>query len=168
MGEILLIRHAIARAGPVDPPLAYVGPEQADQLGMELLARQIEFQDIYSSPKLRAIETAQISTRHIGICSKDILQRDDLVEGGELESDENEYPNQRVKRFLETLMTNEQESNYAVYTHGYMIYTTINQMLDANLRRMPHHASISVLRYGPQGIQLVKYDDHNHIETKTE
>lgn len=89
MTEIYLIRHGVTEnnmqgvfQGLTDAPLSEMGLKQADCLGERF--REIEIDAVYSSPLLRAVQTAQGANKYkrlpIRLCH-DIIE----INGGELE-----------------------------------------------------------------------------------
>ena len=84
--EIFLARHGQNEDnangilnGHRDLPLTEIGRAQARQLGEGILAANLQFDAVYSSPLSRALETAQIVSDIIGM-SQDPIVLDSLIE----------------------------------------------------------------------------------------
>ena len=95
--EMLLIRHGLpvhkvsSDGTPADPPLSEVGHEQARLVGEWLAAERID--RIYSSPMLRARETAEPLARHLNFK----IEVESRVQ--EFDADSAEYiPMEKLKR----------------------------------------------------------------------
>ena len=79
--ELLLIRHGLPKhvetvdGTPADPPLSEIGRTQADRMATWLQQESID--QLYSSPMMRAFETAQPLARAQGL---DIEPREGVVE----------------------------------------------------------------------------------------
>jgi broad specificity phosphatase PhoE len=83
MGKILIVRHGqdednanLILNGRRDKPLTDVGRKQAEKVAQKL--KPLEINIIYSSPLLRAYQTAEIIAQKIGI--KKIIKNTNLVE----------------------------------------------------------------------------------------
>jgi 2,3-bisphosphoglycerate-dependent phosphoglycerate mutase len=78
--ELLMVRHGLpervlAAQGPADPGLSSEGRAQAERLAAHLPAEHVDA--VYSSPLRRALETAELAARRLGLSAQVI---DDLAE----------------------------------------------------------------------------------------
>lgn len=78
--ELVMVRHGLPERvlgadGPADPGLRSEGRSQGERLAAHLAAEQIDA--IYSSPLRRALETAELTARRLGLSVRVI---DDLAE----------------------------------------------------------------------------------------
>lgn len=89
MLDLYLIRHAeslqnlnpaIIGGRSLTTPLSNRGKIQANLLGLRLKKEQINFSEIYSSTALRAIQTSEIVSEHIGFEKTKIVKLEELLE----------------------------------------------------------------------------------------
>ncbi|MDP1694012.1 MAG: histidine phosphatase family protein [Candidatus Woesearchaeota archaeon] len=89
MLDLYFIRHAesVMNGSPhllggrsEGTPLSEVGKQQSQLLGKRFLLQGIKFHKIYSSPSIRAAETARLVGKQMGYLSKEIIFSDDLIE----------------------------------------------------------------------------------------
>ncbi len=132
------VRHGKKEAIPFDPPLTQLGIKQAEATSDYL--KDIPFKGIFSSPKLRTKQTAEIISKS---SSLPIMTDHRLTERLEWQNDESfdefmkewnktdlnrkyqpkqgiaSYANgERMKKFLDELSNEHQEGNVLIVTHG--------------------------------------------------
>jgi broad specificity phosphatase PhoE len=100
--KFILFRHGNVSDKRGMPGLTPLGREQAEATGKHLLGLPLRIDAIYASPSQRAIETAAIAQRFIGIKQPELLREDALTTNAALKErmDFGDSPYEKFEDFL--------------------------------------------------------------------
>jgi broad specificity phosphatase PhoE len=149
--ETWLVRHADCYQNitdATDPPLSALGRDQARRLAARV--RRAQPAAVYSSPLLRAIETARAISDDVHV--DDRLVEMDLVVNDDGSLDLREPPADVVERMrtaIDEIGERHPGQRIVVVSHGAAIIAYLTDVLRlelGGLRMLPYYTSISVVR----------------------
>jgi len=167
--EIWLVRHADCHRDMAvvdDPPLSPVGREQAAHL-----ARRVQHAQpaaVYSSPYLRAMETAHAITDDVRVDPRLVEMTLEISEDGSL--DFQETPASAVTRMravIDEIVAEHEGKRVVLITHGASIVACLTDAMrlePGQLRLFPYYTSISTLRVLGDRRMVGTFGDVAHLE----
>lgn len=193
--EVILIRHAIPvrkelESGPADPELSHEGKRQAELLAQYLASENLDA--VYSSPMLRALQTAAPVASHFGhdisvidgvaeydqhsewyVPVEELKASNDprwqeLLSGQWTSSHETEAEFvDRVRSSIETIITRHGSQRVAVVCHGGVINAYIASILGLENTRgffYPNYTSIHRVAAARSGERsVVTLNETSHL-----
>lgn len=190
--EIYIVRHGetdwnklFLIQGRNNNPLNNIGKSQAKKLGKYFKENNIVFDYIYSSPLLRAIQTAEIIAYELDYNDKiylnqNFIERDfgeldgqsiddeslfimhnDLLKFGE----KNELLEKRVFKGLHELTTKYNNERILVVSHSHTLKAILTQLNDnLDYKTKLSNTCINIINYQNEQYKLVKYNISDHLK----
>ena len=160
--KIYLIRHGHYLPGwkQEDGFLTDKGEEQIAKLGLRFLKEKVNFKKIYSSPKIRARESAKSCCKVLGI--EKIIYSDDLVEIEYGEGEEEVI--QRMQNFLNAIKPGFSEGAFGVFSHYHSIKYLLNSFNSDPSKNSLPHAGVALIDYSLENPKIVDYDFKKHLK----
>ena len=167
--EILLVRHGDCyeglEAAIPDPPLSPTGREQARRLGERL--RRLGVDALYSSPLLRARETASAIGPEFGVDPR-LAEVDVDSSSGQVEVREApEAAAGRLRAVVGDVAPRHPGGRVVAVCHGVLILNYLCEVLrmePGTLRLLPYYTSISVVRVLGDRVMAGSLGDIAHLE----
>ena len=167
--EIWLVRHADCyedMSDGADPPLSPLGRKQAEALAKRV--RALKPAAVYSSPYLRALETARAITDDVKVDARLIEMEMELGDGGELEF--KELPASVIERMsaaIDEIAHAHPSERVIVVAHGaamIMFLTHVLRLEPGRLRFLPYFTSVNVVRVLGDRQMVGAMGDTAHLE----
>lgn len=168
--EIWLVRHAdcydeIGELG--DPPLSPAGREQARRLGRRL--GRLEIDAVYSSPLLRAVETARAVSPDFRLEPRLVEVATDLEEGRVEVSEAPEQVLRRMRAAVDDAVAAHPGGRVVMVGHGVAILGYLCDVLRmefGTLRLLPYYTSVNVVRILGERRMVGALGDVAHLEAE--
>lgn len=168
--EVLLVRHGDCYEdldGTLDdPPLSPSGREQARRLGERL--RRIAIDAVYSSPLLRALETARAISTDVRTDQRLVEVEADSSSGYVEIKEEPAAAAARLRAVVDEIVAAHPGGRVVVVCHGVLILNYLCEVLrldHGTLRLMPYYTSISVVRAKDERRMAGALADIAHLES---
>ena len=159
--KIYLIRHAhYLPVNDGDGPLTDKGKVQSTNLAKRLIRESVKFKRIYSSPKTRAREIADICCKIMG--NEGIIFSGQLVEE-QFDEEPSDVVN-RMKWFIDFIKSEVGNDSCAVFSHCYAIRYLLNSIEKNPDRIVLPHAGIALLDYIDSKLRIMDYNPKLHLE----
>ena len=149
--EVVLVRHGDCYEELDDtlddPPLSPTGQEQARRLGERV--RRLGFDAVYSSPLLRARQTAAAITSEVRVDDRLIEVEADSSSGHVEIKEDPAAAAARLRAVVDELVPAHPGGRAVVVTHGVLILNYLCEVLrleHGRLRFLPYYTSLSVVR----------------------
>jgi probable phosphoglycerate mutase len=176
--EIWLVRHGdcyLGMGAETDPPLSSWGREQAARLAERV--RRIGVDAIYSSPSLRAVQTAQAvgeperdeRLREFGNDARSAAEAAVSADRVAFTEDVAEAQT-RIREALDEIAARHPGGRALVASHGGIILAHLCDLLHVEfpkLRLLPYYTSVTVIRHRDGKRRLGSINDVAHLEPIT-
>ncbi|MFA6023256.1 MAG: phosphoglycerate mutase family protein [Candidatus Pacearchaeota archaeon] len=160
--KIYLVRHAHYlpdREYAYDGDITDKGRKQIEKLAERMIDENVKFKRVCSSQRIRAIKSAELFCKILGIEERLISYNLD-----------EEYPNEEnldvSKRMRESIEEIECEGDAIIFSHGYAIKRLLSSIDSENYlsKNILPHAGIVLLDCQNSNIKIEEYSSNLHIE----
>lgn len=159
--KIYLIRHGhyVQDEGRGDGHLSLKGKEQIRCLTKRLISQEKNFNEVYSSPLVRAVESAREFCNVANI--EEIIESNQLIEERSYEDVEDVV--ERMSLFLDDLKKQRKELA-AIVSHSYAIKYFLNSFKRDVNRKILAHGGFVLLDYKGSIPRIVDYGSTSHLK----
>lgn len=160
--KVYLVRHGHYlpfEANSDDGFLTDKGKDQIRRLTLRFYEEKINFNKIYSSPKIRAKESAENYCKIAGI--EKAIYSESLLEHQIYEDEEDTA--RRMKSFLDKIKSESPEDNFAIFSHCYAIKYLLNSINPDLYRKVLPHAGVALLDYSKNEMKILNYNPNKHL-----
>jgi len=160
--KIYLIRHGhyLPEWNSKDGFLTEKGKKQIENLGLRFLKEKVNFKKIYSSPKIRARESAQECCKILGI--ENIIYSEGLIEINGIENEKDVA--KRMENFIEDISCEFEKDSFGIFSHCYAIKYLLNSFDFDSYRNVLPHAGVTLLDYSGKKIKILEYNPDKHLK----
>lgn len=159
--KIYLTRHAhyLPQYGD-DGSITEIGQNQISKLAERFIREGVRFGQVYSSSKIRAVESAQLLCEKMGI--EGIVLSEQLVE--DMPEEEVSDVVNRMKGFIEDIKKGTGSDSCAIFSHCFAIKYFLNSIKKDPNRRILPHAGVILIDYSGSTPEIMEYDSRTHLQ----
>ena len=167
--EIWLVRHGDSYQDLTDvedPPLSALGRDQANRLAERV--RHLQPAAVYSSPYLRALQTAQAITDDVRVDERLVEMALEVGEDGSLDFKEDPLAAaERMRGVLDDVVNEHTGKRVVAVSHGAAIIACLSDVMrlgPGQLRVLPYYTSVSTVRVLGDRRMVGALGDTAHLE----